>query len=113
MAMQLVACVYFDITGDGTSTTAAIDLSTDAVSFAAGLNETFVPTGGAQVQRTLSPEFKVTSKNQPVSVTAIVTDDAGYTATGTVSGTVLNVTFSSALASGFILRCFSELRFEV
>lgn len=113
MPLKLVACAWFDVLGDGSNTVIAIDLTTDAVSFSAGLNREatkYADSSNLFTGRELSKGFKITSKNIPSAVLATVVD-SGASASSTLSGAILTVTFSSALASGFASRVLVELAF--
>jgi hypothetical protein len=112
MALSLIVPVWFDISGDGSSTVANIDLTTDAVSFSAGINNTFQPTGGDVVARAVSKGFRITNKNLPTGTAyGTVITDGSIAATSSVSGTVMTITFASAPANTAVTRCVVELLF--
>lgn len=113
MSLRLVACVWFNVVGDGSSTAINIDLTTDPVSFSAGLSTEvtkFADGSNLFSTRELSTDFKITSKNPPIAAIATVIE-SGPSASSTVSGTILTVTFVSALSAGQVTRVFVELTF--
>lgn len=109
MTMKKAVTAWFDIVGDGVSTSVNIDLASDPVSFTAGLGtgrNTFFPN--TYVNRELTVKFDPTIA--PSSIFAAWVDYQDYSIVSTsLSGTVVTVTFSAAIPSYYAVRVGIEL----
>ena|ERR1700741_465236 len=86
--IQNLGRVQFTLIGDGTSTTVQVDIVEDPVQYA-------IPATGAW-------DNFADSRSNPISVESVQQSSGPttVTATATVSGSKINLTFSSALQSG-------------
>lgn len=105
MALRLVLCAYLDVLCDGSSTMLDVNLAADAVSFAAGINSgvaTFDPT------RQLNQELNIAA-DPPTTVIAVTDQAGGNSVSGTLTGTILSLTWSAPNTNNFVARLFVEM----